>query len=278
VLEHAVCRMARYLRRRGAFEPKDDAEQDEPDVGRLEASAVSGQVPPAGPQWLRGLRALEPSGLSYHKPLCASLDGFTLHAATRAGALDTAGREALLRYVLRPPIAQERVVPQKSGLVAITLQRAYADGTVAVEMAPLSLLCRLAMMVPPPRFHTVKYAGVLAAASQLRARIAPAPAPVTEAAEAPRPPRRGSYWPWAPLMRRTFGLDVLECPTCNGRMKLLALVIDDRSIVRYLKKIGEPTDAPARAPPRGPPYWASTVLRHKALDDIDRTTSSAFDS
>jgi hypothetical protein len=37
-------------------------------------------------------------------------------------------------------------VPQKSGLVAITLKRAYADGTVAVEMDPLSLLCRLAMM------------------------------------------------------------------------------------------------------------------------------------
>ena len=32
-----------------------------------------------------------------------SLAGFTLHAATRAGALDLAGREALLRYVLRPP-------------------------------------------------------------------------------------------------------------------------------------------------------------------------------
>ncbi|HEY3593840.1 MAG TPA: transposase [Polyangiaceae bacterium] len=222
--------------------------------------------------------ALEPSGLSYDKPLCASLDGFTLHAATRAGALDAAGREALLRYVLRPPIAQERVVPQKSGLVAITLKRAYADGTVAVEMDPLSLLCRLAMMVPPPKHHTVKYAGVLAAASKLRARIAPSPAPATEAAE-PRPTeRRGSYWPWALLMRRTFALDVLECPKCKGRMKLLALVIDDRSIVRYLRKIGEPTEAPARAPPRGPPYWSSTVLRRKTLADIDTTTSAVFDS
>ena len=42
--------------------------------------------------------------LAYAKPLCASLDGFTLHAATRAGALDSGGREALLRYVLRPPV------------------------------------------------------------------------------------------------------------------------------------------------------------------------------
>jgi hypothetical protein len=163
-------------------------------------------------------------------------------------------------------------------LVAITLKRAYADGTVAVQMDPLPLLCRLAMMVPPPRFHTVKYAGVLAAASKLRARIARTPTARTEPAEAPGPPRRGSYWPWALLMQRTFGLDVLECPTCKGRMKLLALVIDDRSIVRYLNKIGEPTQAPARAPPRGPPYWASTVLRRKALDDIDMTTSPAFDS
>jgi hypothetical protein len=35
----------------------------------------------------------------------------------------------------------------------ITLKRAYADGTVAVEMDPLSLLCRLATSVSPPRFR-----------------------------------------------------------------------------------------------------------------------------
>jgi hypothetical protein len=79
-------------------------------------------------------------------------------------------------------------------------------------------------------------------------------------------------------MRRTFGLGVLECPTCKGRMELVALVIDDRSIVRYLKKIGEPTGVPARAPPRGPPYWSSIVLRRKALAEIDMTASAAFDS
>ena len=83
------------------------------------------------------------SRLRYDKPLCASLDGFTLHAATRAGALDVAGREALLRYVLRPAIAQERVEPRHDGLVRIVLKRAYADGTLAVDMDPLSLLCLL---------------------------------------------------------------------------------------------------------------------------------------
>ncbi len=74
------------------------------------------------------LAPLEPRALAYDKPLCASLDGFTLHAATRAGALDPAGREALLRYVLRPPVAQERVEQRPDGLVRIThegLQREH---------------------------------------------------------------------------------------------------------------------------------------------------------
>ncbi|WP_373372306.1 transposase [Sorangium atrum] len=122
------------------------------------------------PRWLRGLSSYCPSALAYDKPLCAALDGFTLHAATRAGAHHAAAREALLRYVLRPPIANERVEPQQDGLVRLSRRRAFADGTVAVDMDPLSALCRLAASVPPPRFHTVKYAGVLASASRPRWR------------------------------------------------------------------------------------------------------------
>jgi hypothetical protein len=106
--------------------------------------------------------------------------------------------------MLRPPVAQERIEPEKDGLIAITLKRAYADGTVAVVMDPLSLLCRLAMSVPPPRYHTVKYAGVLACASPLRSRIAPVPAaqvapPIdpapVDAGEHPAARRRSTYWP-----------------------------------------------------------------------------------
>jgi hypothetical protein len=171
VLESTVRRIERHLRRRGLLGIDEDG--TDPDVPgdpetNLAASAVSGQTPPAGPQWLSGLHPLEPHPLAYDKPLCASLDGFTLHAATRAGALHPGGREALLRYVLRPPIAQERLEQRPDGLVRITLKKAYTDGTVAVDMDPLSLLCRLATSVPPPRFHTVRYAGVLAAASPWR--------------------------------------------------------------------------------------------------------------
>jgi hypothetical protein len=147
---------------------------------------------------------------------CASLDGFTLHAATRAGALHPGGREALLRYVLRPPIAQERLEPRPDGLVRITLKKAYTDGTVAVDMDPLSLLCRLATSVPPPRFHTVRYAGVLAARSPWRPKIAlamvqePAArflAAMGEPTELPRrsPPRGPPYWNSRVLRRQALG-------------------------------------------------------------------------
>lgn len=277
--------MARYLRRRSALvaavddndgagdDDEDDDDDDDDGEQRLAASAVSGQRPPAGPQWLRGVAPLASRALAFDKPLCASLDGFTLHAATRAGARDTAGREALLRYILRPPIAQERVEPTKDGLVRIVLKRAYSDGTVAVEMDPLSLLCRLATSVPPPRYHTVKYAGVLASASKWRARIAPKVAVDVVAAiagtEEPAPGRRGcAYRPWAALLRRTFSIDVLECPKCKGRMKLLAMVTDAKSIRRFLASTDEPLDAPTRAPNRGPPFWQSTVLRRKALGEV----------
>jgi hypothetical protein len=131
--------------------------------------------------------------------------------------------------------------------------------------------CRLATSVPPPRFHTVKYAGVLASASPWRKRIGPRPAKQEEPAKADEEPapkrRRGGYRPWAELLRRTFAIDVLECPACKGRMKLVAMVTEPIRIVRFLSALGEPTEVPARSPNRGPPYWKSTLLRRKALGD-----------
>jgi hypothetical protein len=60
-------------------------------------------------------------------------------------------------------------------LVRIELRRPFRDGTVAVDLDPLSLLCRLVAMVPAPHSHTVHYAGVLGAASKWRALVVPPP-------------------------------------------------------------------------------------------------------
>jgi hypothetical protein len=280
VLERAVQRMTRFVRRRersgeadASYLDDDAGTEDAAGLAALAASAASGRTPPAGPEWRRKrgpLPPLVPQALAFDKPLCASLDGFTLHAATRAGALDALGREALCKYVLRPAVAQERVTRGPDGLVRITLKKPFSDGTVAVDMDPLSLLCRLASAVPPPRFHTVRYAGVLAPASKMRPRIVPKP-PVTPAndLEPTLEPRRGGsrYRPWAELLKRCFSIDVLRCPSCDGRLRLVALLTDPDEVRRFLRGIGEPTEAPARQPARGPPYWQSRVLRRSAHDD-----------
>jgi len=41
------------------------------------------------------------------------------------------GRDALLRYVLRPPLAQDRLEMRPDGLVRVALKRAYADGQLS---------------------------------------------------------------------------------------------------------------------------------------------------
>jgi hypothetical protein len=66
------------------------------------------------------------------RPLWVEDGGFSLHAATRAGAEDEAGRANLFNYVLRPPNAQEHVTLTADGLVAIQLKKPFRDGTVSV--------------------------------------------------------------------------------------------------------------------------------------------------
>jgi Putative transposase len=167
---------------------------------------------------------------------------------------------------LWPPIAQYRLLPAKDGLVRITLKRAFSDGTLAIDLDPLSLLSRLAAAVPYPRLHTVRYSGVLAPASKLRAEIAPTKEPIAAEGEAEcvnsaiacgmpdELPKPGPYRPWAALVKRTFHVDVLQCPNCQGRMRLLAMLTEGAEVRRYLRAISEPTELPAQAPASAPPH------------------------
>ena len=66
----------------------------------------------------------------------------------------------------------------------------------------------------------------------------------------------------------TVAVDVLACPKCQGRMRLLAMVEDPANVARFLAAMGEATEVP-RSPPRGPPYWKSRLLRLKALGEED---------
>ena len=72
--------------------------------------------------------------------------------------------------------------------------------------------------------------------------------------DAPANPRD---WAWATLMRRAFELDVLACPRCGGRMRLLATIEDTRVIRQILAHLGLPTEVPR---PRPPPARAADLF------------------
>lgn len=163
--------------------------------------------------------------------------------------------------MLRPPVANDRLTFTSDGKVRIGLKREFSDGTYAIDLDPLALLFRLAATVPAPRFHTVRYAGVLASSASLRPRIIPPPAPPPAASEPspPSPPapaggRRSVFRKWAELLRLTFAVDVEAGPRCDGRMKLVALVRDPDNVRRFLGHLGLAAQPPPLGPARGPPF------------------------
>ena len=66
-------------------------------------------------------------------------------------------------------------------------------------------------------------------------------------------PRQGRNYLWADLMRRTMGLDVVTCPRCGGRLRLIAVIDDPAVVKRILRHLGFPTEIPEARPARVPP-------------------------
>jgi len=75
--------------------------------------------------------------------------------------------------------------------------------------------------------------------------------------QVPHAPRKlripRSRYSWAELMRRVFLLEVLVCPSCHGRRRVLAGIFAADAIRKILTHLGLPCDAPEVAPARPPP-------------------------
>jgi len=177
----------------------------------------------------------------------ARIDGFDLDAEVCAKEHERDRLERLCRYVLRPPLALDRLKILGPDLVAIALKRPWADGSTHVSMSVRTFLTRLAALVPRPRAHTTLYFGVLAPHAKHRARVVPSP-------QSPR--ARAHDTSWAALMRHSFGIDPLTCRQCRGRMRFVNVVFDRREVERllvHLRCVSDPLPVhPARAPPEHP--------------------------
>ncbi len=188
---------------------------------------------------------------------------FDLHAGRTVRADDRGGLERLAHYLLRPPLAQERLELLPDGRVGLTLARPWADGTQALVFTPVEFLEKLAVLIPKPRVNLVVYHGLLAARARHRAAVLGAlPAP-----RAPAPPIA------APIAARTSRAPVV--PSTATPALLLASASSPIPATSSIPSApaGTATDAalapPSSRPPRPPRHYFSWAELLRRVFEID---------
>lgn len=153
----------------------------------------------------------------------------------------------------------------RHGRISYQLKRPWPDGRIHLVLEPVAFLRSLVGIIPPPRRHLVRYAGIFGPACKARAKLralTPATDDDTAHAAYPGTPHsvapRARRLPWADLLRRVFAEDVLVCP-CGGRRRVVAFVADAGEAHSLLVTLGLPaapaTFAPARDPPQAELAW-----------------------
>jgi len=191
LLQAIIARLMKLLTRRGVLvedmgqtylaEPDADGEESRT-LRPLQAAAITYRIafgPRAGQKVLT-LRGAMPRESAARQPLCADIDGFSLHAAVRIEAHDRKRLEQLCRYITRPALSDERVQLNAAGQVELKLKTPWRDGTTHLVMSPLEFMQRLAALVPRPRLHLIRFHGVLAPNAKLRPLVVPHGPPTQE--------------------------------------------------------------------------------------------------
>jgi hypothetical protein len=262
-------RVLRLLVRRGLLceEPSESLDEPEaPPLHALYAASVRQRVAMgrrAGATVLRLGDAPTTKAAPPKRRRQARLGGFDLHANTSVRAKSRPKLECLCRYLLRPPVAENRLSFSPDGTVRVRLKTPWRDGTSHIALEPQELLEKLAALIPRPYVNLIVYHGVLAPNAKWRREVVDFGR--SKAASNPSSSTAGKVAgarnrTWAELMRRGLAIDVLECPDCGGRMRFVAAIMLSSAIRRILRHLGLLSDpvklAPARAPPQLDDAWA----------------------
>ena len=207
-------------------------------------------------------------------PLSAFIEGFSLHAATRVMASDRRGLWRLCAYGARGAVASSRLSELPDGRFAYDMKRALPDGRRQLVMTGVELLEKLVPLIPPTYANLTRFHGVFAPTSRLRAKVVPPPPSTSDGAAPPAEPQVSTTSPppsapaaspkstsvpstyrldWASLLKRVFGVDLLKCSRCQGKMRLIACIEERdvaRKILEHLGLRAEPLPTlRAQAPP-----------------------------
>jgi hypothetical protein len=182
--------------------------------------------------------------------------GFSAHNAVHVSGDDRPGVERLARYLLRPPLALERL-RLEPGLARYRHKRSIRRNGEPYD--PADLLARLLMHIPAPRLHLVRYYGHYSHVARARRRAqANEDPPATRYALDPdhradptsRAERRRLRRQWAKLIRHIYEVDPLRCP-CGAEMRIVAFLTEPRVVRKILDHLDRAGAGRSREPPRG---------------------------
>ena len=203
--------------------------------------------------------------------------GFSAHNEVSVAAEDAEGRKKLAGYMLRAPMSLQKMTYDAASGTVIYRSKMHAglkrNFQVMSGAAWLELLCR---HIPDRYEHLVRYVGWYS--NRARGERAKKGSPQADVALPPSGEQPSTEFSsraraaWARLIRKIYEADPLECPKCNGRMRVIALIEDPGIIHRILDHLGlwAPL-ATARSPPLSPANWpryANLPLTYHPVPDI----------
>jgi hypothetical protein len=276
ILAQVHDRGQRLLCRRGRLpedpSPTDPVAEQMPLLAGLASASIQERLA-TGPRAGHPVRRLRSAAtvVDEQKPRCARLEGFSLHANVALPAHAREPLEHLCRYLLRPPLALERLTESSHGQLLYELPHPRRDGSTHLLLDPLELIEKMSVLIPAPRFHLLRFHGVLAPHAGLRSDVIPRPlaaldqGPAAATSDVPAagagspPPSSSAGLSWSALLTRVFALDVLLCPRCGGRRRIVAVYTGGELLRVLLERLGLSHPSAAKGPSRSPPGSAALI-------------------
>ena len=94
-----------------------------------------------------------------------------MHAGVEIKSHQREKFEKLIRYIARGPLSNNRLMELPNGQLVYNLKSKWSDGTTHVIFTPIEFIEKLVALIPPPRANLVRYHGVFALDSRVRALV-----------------------------------------------------------------------------------------------------------
>ncbi len=190
--------------------------------------------------------------------------GFSVHNTVHVPPGDRTALEALLRYMMRPPVslARLKLLPGRDEVLHFPKGSGDDPGSATPErIDSMEYVARVLAQIPPPRKHLVRYHGFYSNAARGKRRRDQAAGVQHDTAEdtqtAPPAATAAVRKRWADLLRRVYEVDPLVCPRCAGNMRVVGFVTHPEAIKRILDRLRRPSQPRPRPPPAHTPQRPS---------------------